>query len=48
MFVVGSIVVVVLIFNGVGLWYFVVIMMMMFYGVGKEDVGIFVLLVYGI
>ena len=34
--------------NGAGPWHFAVITMMMMYGVGKEDAGIFALLVHGI
>ena len=41
MFVVGSIAVVVPTPNGAGPWHFAVITMMMLYGVGKEDAGIF-------
>ncbi|MEE0196072.1 MAG: lysylphosphatidylglycerol synthase transmembrane domain-containing protein [Phocaeicola massiliensis] len=48
MFVVGSIAVVVPTPNGAGPWHFAVITMMMLYGVGKEDAGIFALLVHGI
>ena len=48
MFVVGSIAVVVPTPNGAGPWHFAVITMMMMYGVGKEDAGIFALLVHGI
>ncbi|MDE5677410.1 MAG: flippase-like domain-containing protein [Phocaeicola sp.] len=48
MFVVGSIAVVVPTPNGAGPWHFAVITMMMIYGVGKEDAGIFALLVHGI
>ena len=48
MFVVGSIAVVVPTPNGAGPWHFAVISMMMLYGVGKEDAGIFALIVHGI
>lgn len=48
MFVVGSIAVVVPTPNGAGPWHFAVITMMMMYGVGKDDAGIFALLVHGI
>lgn len=48
MFAIGSIAVVVPTPNGAGPWHFVVITMMMLYGVGKEDAGIFALLVHGI
>lgn len=48
MFVVGSIAVIVPTPNGAGPWHFAVITMMMLYGVGKEDAGIFALLVHGI
>ena len=48
MFVVGSIAVVFPTPNGAGPWHFAVITMMMLYGVGKEDAGIFALLVHGI
>ena len=48
MFVVGSIAVAVPTPNGAGPWHFAVITMMMMYGVGKEDAGIFALLVHGI
>lgn len=48
MFAVGSIAVVVPTPNGAGPWHFAVITMMMLYGVGKEDAGIFALLVHGI
>ena len=45
MFVVGSIAVAVPTPNGTGPWHFAVITtMMMMYGVGKEDAGIFALL----
>ena len=47
MFAVGSIAVVVPTPNGAGPWHFAVITMMMLYGVGKEDAGIFALLVHG-
>ena len=48
LFVVGSIAVAVPTPNGAGPWHFAVITMMMMYGVGKEDAGIFALLVHGI
>lgn len=48
MFAVGSIAVVVPTPNGAGPWHFAIITMMMLYGVGKEDAGIFALLVHGI
>ena len=49
MFVVGSIAVAVTPTpNGAETWHFAVITMMMMYGVGKEDAGIFALLVHGI
>ena len=48
MFAVGSIAVVVPTPNGAGPLHFAVITMMMLYGVGKEDAGIFALLVHGI
>lgn len=48
MFTVGSIAVIVPTPNGAGPWHFAVITMMMLYGVGKEDAGIFALLVHGI
>lgn len=48
MFVVGSIAVAVPTPNGAGPWHFAVITMMMMYGVGKEDAGIFALLVHGV
>ena len=48
MFVVGSIAVGRSYPNGAGPWHFAVITMMMMYGVGKEDAGIFALLVHGI
>lgn len=48
LFVAGSIAVVVPTPNGAGAWHFAVITMMMMYGVGKEDAGIFALLVHGI
>ena len=44
MFAVGSIAVVVPTPNGAGPWHFAVITMMMLYGVGKEDAGIFCLI----
>ena len=48
LFVGGSIAVVVPTPNGAGPWHFAVMTMMMLYGVGKEDAGIFALLVHGI
>lgn len=48
MFVVGSIAVAVPTPNGAGPWHFAVITMMMMYGAGKEEAGIFALLVHGI
>ncbi len=48
MFTVGSIAVVVPTPNGAGPWHFAVITMMVLYGVGKEEAGIFALLVHGI
>lgn len=48
LFVAGSIAVIVPTPNGAGAWHFAVITMMMMYGVGKEDAGIFALLVHGI
>lgn len=48
MFVVGSIAVVVPTPNGAGPWHFALITMMMLYGVGKEEAGIFALIVHGI
>ena len=48
MFVVGTIAVIVPTPNGAGPWHFAVMTMMMLYGVGKEDAGIFALLVHGI
>ncbi len=48
MFVVGSFAVVVPTPNGAGPWHFAIITMMMLYGVGKEDAGIFALIVHGI
>ena len=48
MFVAGSIAVVVPTPNGAGPWHFVVITLMMMYGVSKDDAGIFALLVHGI
>ena len=48
MFVVGTLAVVVPTPNGAGPWHFAVMTMMMLYGVGKEDAGIFALLVHGI
>lgn len=48
MFIAGSIAVAVPTPNGAGPWHFAVITMMMMYGVGKADAGIFALLVHGI
>lgn len=48
MFAVGSIAVIVPTPNGAGPWHFAIITMMVLYGVGKEDAGIFALLVHGI
>ncbi len=48
MFTVGSIAVVIPTPNGAGPWHFAVITVMMLYGVGKEEAGIFALLVHGI
>ena len=48
MFVVGTLAVIVPTPNGAGPWHFAVMKMMMLYGVGKEDAGIFALLVHGI
>ena len=48
MFVVGTLAVIVPTPNGAGPWHFAVMNMMMLYGVGKEDAGIFALLVHGI
>ena len=48
MFVVGSIAVIVPTPNGAGPWHFAIITMMVLYGVGEEDAGIFALLVHGI
>ena len=48
MFVVGTLAVIVPSPNGAGPWHFAVMTMMMLYGVGKEDAGIFALLVHGI
>ena len=48
MFVVGTLAVIVPTPNGAGPWHFAVMTMMMLYGVGKEDAGIFALLVHGI
>lgn len=48
MFAVGSIAVIVPTPNGAGPWHFAVISMMVLYGVGREDAGIFALLVHGI
>lgn len=48
MFAVGSIAVVVPTPNGAGPWHFAVITMLMLYGVGKEEAGIFALLVHAI
>ncbi|WP_315352320.1 lysylphosphatidylglycerol synthase transmembrane domain-containing protein [Phocaeicola abscessus] len=47
-FVVGSIAVVVPTPNGAGPWHFAVITMLVLYGVGKEEAGIFALIVHGI
>ncbi|MBQ8889015.1 MAG: flippase-like domain-containing protein [Bacteroidaceae bacterium] len=48
MFVVGTLAVIVPTPNGAGPWHFAVMTMMILYGVGKEDAGIFALLVHGI
>lgn len=48
MFAVGCIAVVVPTPNGAGSWHFAIITMMVLFGVGKEDAGIFALLVHGI
>ena len=48
MFVVGTLAVIVPTPNGAGPWHFAIMTMMMLYGVGKEDAGIFALLVHGI
>lgn len=48
MFVAGSIAVVVPTPNGAGPWHFAVITMMVMYGIGKEEAGIFALIVHGI
>ena len=48
MFVVGTWAVIVPTPNGAGPWHFAVMTMMVLYGVGKEDAGIFALLVHGI
>ena len=48
LFVAGSIAVVVPTPNGAGPWHFAVISMMMLYGVGAENAGIFALIVHGI
>ena len=48
MFAVGSMAVIVPTPNGAGPWHFAVITMMVLYGVGKEDAGVFALLVHGI
>ena len=48
MFVVGTLAVLVPTPNGAGPWHFAIMTMMMLYGVGKEDAGIFALLVHGI
>jgi len=48
MFVVGTLAVIVPTPNGAGPWHFAVMTMMMLYGVGREDAGIFALLVHGI
>ena len=47
-FVVGSIAVVVPTPNGAGPWHFAIITMMVLLGVGREDAGIFALIVHGI
>ena len=48
LFVVGSIAVVVPTPNGAGPWHFAIITMMVLLGIGKEDAGIFALIVHGI
>jgi len=48
MFVVGSFAVVVPTPNGAGPWHFALMTMMMLYEVGKEEAGIFALIVHGI
>ena len=48
MFVVGTLAVIVPTPNGAGPWHFAVMTMMVLYGIGKEDAGIFALLVHGI
>jgi len=48
LFVVGSIAVVVPTPNGAGSWHFAIITMMMMYGVGKGDAGVFALIVHAI
>ena len=48
MFVAGSIAVIVPTPNGAGPWHFVIITMMMMYGISKDQAGIFALLVHGI
>ena len=48
MFVVGTLAVIVPTPNGAGPWHFAVMTMMVLYGGGKEDAGIFALLVHGI
>ncbi|MGL4518844.1 MAG: lysylphosphatidylglycerol synthase transmembrane domain-containing protein [Phocaeicola sp.] len=48
MFVIGSIAAVVPTPNGAGPWHFATITMLVLYGVGKEDAGIFALIVHGI
>ena len=48
LFVVGSIAVVVPTPNGAGPWHFAIITMMALLGVGREDAGIFALIVHGI
>ena len=48
MFVVGTLAVIVPTPNGAGPWHFAIMTMLMLYGVGKEDAGIFALLVHGI
>ena len=48
LFVAGSIAVIVPTPNGAGPWHFVIITLMMMFGISKEDAGIFALLVHGI
>ena len=48
MFALGTIAVIVPTPNGAGPWHFAIITMMVLYGVGKEDAGVFALLVHGI